>query len=75
MTCNFYVMVSSAKRVSNHASCSIHGPMTLTHRLATPADIPALTALMDLAIGELQRGFSARPRSPPSRRLMITDCP
>ena len=29
----------------------------LTHRLATESDLPALKALMALAIGELQRGF------------------
>lgn len=47
--------------------------MTLTHRLATPADIPSLTALMDLAIGELQRGFLGEAQIAASRRLMGLD--
>jgi GNAT superfamily N-acetyltransferase len=47
--------------------------MTLTHRLATPADIPALTALMDLAIGELQRGFLSEAQIAASRELMGLD--
>ena len=47
--------------------------MTLTHRLATPDDIPALTALMDQAIGELQRGFLDDDQIAASRRLMGLD--
>ncbi|MDP1738950.1 MAG: GNAT family N-acetyltransferase [Caulobacter sp.] len=47
--------------------------MTLTHRLATPADIPALTALMDQAIGELQRGFLSAAQIAASRKLMGLD--
>src|SRR3990167_1904294 len=47
--------------------------MTLTHRLATPADVPALTALMDLAIGELQRGFLTDDQIAASRKLMGLD--
>jgi GNAT superfamily N-acetyltransferase len=47
--------------------------MTLTHRLATPADLPALTALMDDAIGVLQRGFLDEAQIAASRRLMGLD--
>jgi GNAT superfamily N-acetyltransferase len=47
--------------------------MTLTHRLATPADVPALAALMDLAIGALQRGFLTDEQIAASRRLMGLD--
>jgi GNAT superfamily N-acetyltransferase len=47
--------------------------MSLTHRLATPADIPALTALMDAAIGELQRGFLDESQIAASRKLMGLD--
>lgn len=47
--------------------------MTLTHRLATPEDVPALTALMDRAIGELQRGFLSDDQIAASRKLMGLD--
>ncbi len=47
--------------------------MALTHRLATLADIPDLTALMDAAIGELQRGFLDEAQIAASRRLMGLD--
>ena len=47
--------------------------MTLTHRLATPGDIPALTALMDLAIGALQRPFLTPDQIAASRKLMGLD--
>jgi GNAT superfamily N-acetyltransferase len=47
--------------------------MPLTHRLAMPADMPALTALMDLAIGELQRGFLTDDQIAASRKLMGLD--
>lgn len=47
--------------------------MPLTHRLAIPADMPALTALMDLAIGELQRGFLTDDQIAASRKLMGLD--
>lgn len=47
--------------------------MTLTHRLATPQDMPALTALMDRAIGELQRGFLTDDQIAASRMLMGLD--
>lgn len=47
--------------------------MTLTHRLATPEDMPALTALMDLAIGALQRGFLSDAQIAASRKLMGLD--
>jgi GNAT superfamily N-acetyltransferase len=47
--------------------------MALTHRLATTADIPALTALMDDAIGVLQRGFLDEAQIAASRRLMGLD--
>lgn len=44
-----------------------------THRLATPADVPALTALMDMAIGELQRGFLSPDQIAASRLIMGID--
>jgi len=47
--------------------------MTLTHRLATPQDMPALTALMDRAICELQRGFLTDDQIAASRKLMGLD--
>lgn len=47
--------------------------MPLTHRLAAPADMPALTALMNLAIGELQRGFLSDDQIAASRKLMGLD--
>lgn len=47
--------------------------MALTHRLATPADLPGLTALMDAAIGELQRGFLSEAQIAASRKLMGLD--
>ena len=45
----------------------------LTLRLATPADIPALSALMDAAIGELQRGFLTEAQIAASRLTMGLD--
>ncbi|MFA7264094.1 MAG: GNAT family N-acetyltransferase [Caulobacter sp.] len=47
--------------------------MTLTHRLAAPDDIPALTALMDAAIGDLQAPFLTPDQIVASRRLMGLD--
>lgn len=47
--------------------------MTLTHRLAAPDDIPALTALMDAAIGDLQAPFLTPDQIAASRRLMGLD--
>ena len=47
--------------------------MSLTHRLAVDADLPALTALMDAAIGELQRGFLTAAQIEASRLIMGLD--
>jgi GNAT superfamily N-acetyltransferase len=47
--------------------------MALTHRLAAEADIPALTALMDAAIGELQKGFLDEAQIAASRMIMGLD--
>lgn len=47
--------------------------MALTHRLASDADIPALTALMDAAIGELQKGFLDAAQIASSRMIMGLD--
>jgi GNAT superfamily N-acetyltransferase len=47
--------------------------VALTHRLATSADLPALTALMDLAIGELQQGFLTDDQIASSRAIMGLD--
>jgi GNAT superfamily N-acetyltransferase len=45
----------------------------LNPRLATLADLPALTALMDSAIGELQRGFLDAEQIAASRTIMGLD--
>jgi GNAT superfamily N-acetyltransferase len=45
----------------------------LTHRLATEDDLPALQALMALAIGELQRGFLDEAQIAASRAVMGLD--
>jgi len=46
---------------------------SFTHRLATRADLPALTALMDAAIGELQKGFLSEAQITASRAIMGLD--
>jgi GNAT superfamily N-acetyltransferase len=45
----------------------------LSHRLAVPGDIPALTELMDEAIAELQRGFLDDAQIASSRAIMGID--
>lgn len=45
----------------------------LTHRLATLDDAPAIAALMDRAIGELQRGFLSEVEIAASRAHMGLD--
>ncbi len=45
----------------------------LTSRLAVPADVPALTALMDAAIAELQRAFLDDAQIASSRAIMGID--
>lgn len=47
--------------------------MPLTHRLAELADLPAMTALMELSIGELQKGFLTEEQIAASRYLMGLD--
>ena len=47
--------------------------MEFTHRLAVPADVPALTALMDQAIAQLQRGFLDDAQIASSRAIMGID--
>ncbi|MDP1632409.1 MAG: GNAT family N-acetyltransferase [Caulobacter sp.] len=47
--------------------------MTLTHRLAEPADVSVLTRLMDLAIGNLQRDFLDPAQIAASKQLMGLD--
>lgn len=47
--------------------------MTLTDRLATPEDMPALTALMDQAIGALQAAFLSPEQIAASRLIMGLD--
>jgi GNAT superfamily N-acetyltransferase len=44
-----------------------------THRLASEDDLPALRAVMDLAIGELQRGFLDERQIGASRLVMGLD--
>lgn len=48
-------------------------PMLLTHRLATMADVPALRALMEASIGELQKGFLDDAAIASSRVIMGLD--
>jgi len=45
----------------------------LTHRIAAPADIPALSAVMDAAIAELQKGFLDPAQIESSRMIMGLD--
>ena len=47
--------------------------MGLLHRLATRADLAALTALMDAAIGELQKPFLSQAEIASSRMIMGLD--
>lgn len=47
--------------------------MQLTHRPAHDADLPALRGLMDLAIGELQKGFLSEEQIEASRLIMGLD--
>jgi len=47
--------------------------MTLTTRIATADDIPAIAALMDRAIAELQRGFLTPEQVAASRHSMGLD--
>ena len=47
--------------------------MELTWRVAGAADLPALEAVMDLAIGELQKGFLAPEQIAASRAIMGLD--
>ncbi|TQL69261.1 putative N-acetyltransferase YhbS [Nocardioides albertanoniae] len=47
--------------------------MPFTHRIATPADIPALTAIMNTSIGRLQQGFLSEAQIASSRTVMGID--
>ena len=47
--------------------------MEFTNRLAVPADVPALTALMDQAIAQLQRAFLDDAQIASSRAIMGID--
>ena len=47
--------------------------MALTHRVATEGDIPALSAVMDAAIAQLQRGFLGPAQIASSRMIMGLD--
>lgn len=47
--------------------------MALTIRLATPDDVPVITAIMDAAIGELQKGFLDPAQIESSRAIMGLD--
>ena len=48
-------------------------PIPLTHRLATRADVPALSQLMQSAIGELQKPFLTPEQIVSSRAIMGLD--
>lgn len=50
-----------------------HSPMEFTSRLATLEDVPRLTAVMDAAICELQRGFLEDEQIEASRAVMGID--
>ncbi|MFN3582967.1 GNAT family N-acetyltransferase [Phenylobacterium sp.] len=47
--------------------------MALAHRIATTADLPALEAVMEAAIGELQKGYLAPEQIASSRMIMGLD--
>lgn len=47
--------------------------VTLTHRLATRDDLPALTLLMAAAIDELQKGFLDQAQIKLSHEIMGLD--
>lgn len=47
--------------------------MTLTHRIATPEDLPVLEAVKDAAIAELQQGFLSPAEIESSRAIMGID--
>lgn len=47
--------------------------MAFTHRLAQGGDIPAIAALMEASIGELQRGFLSPEQIAASRKIMGLD--
>ncbi|MFE6649776.1 GNAT family N-acetyltransferase [Nocardioides sp. NPDC057772] len=47
--------------------------MPFTHRLATPADIPDLTEIMNTSIAELQKGFLTEAQIASSRMVMGID--
>jgi GNAT superfamily N-acetyltransferase len=46
---------------------------SLTHRLAVAGDLPALSALMEAAIGDLQQGFLSPEQIASSRAIMGLD--
>ena len=47
--------------------------MPFTHRIATPDDIPALTAIMDSSIGQLQAAYLTPEQISSSRTVMGID--
>jgi GNAT superfamily N-acetyltransferase len=47
--------------------------VSFTHRVATPDDIPALTAIMNSSIAELQKGFLTEAQIASSRTVMGID--
>ncbi|SDK88757.1 Predicted N-acetyltransferase YhbS [Nocardioides sp. YR527] len=47
--------------------------MPFTHRIATQADIPALTEIMDKSIADLQKGFLTQAQITSSRTVMGID--
>ena len=49
------------------------GPMALSIRLATVADLPALREVMDAAISQLQQGFLTPEQIESSRTIMGLD--
>ncbi len=55
------------------ATLADNGRAVLTHRVATPGDLPALSVVMDTAVGKLQQGFLTPEQIESSRTIMGID--
>lgn len=67
------IVTAAILTVSAVKTGSMMTTQKLEHRLATRDDLPALTALMDRAIGELQRPFLSDAQIASSRTIMGLD--
>jgi GNAT superfamily N-acetyltransferase len=65
--------MSASQRSRSTSASTRKSPHSLRHRLATREDIAALTALMDAAIGELQKPFLNNEQIASSRTFMGLD--